>query len=200
MHNHRPRLSADLSGGQHLLMEWSTMISALRCLPTNAGFRLYCCISIVICVNSNILSDGLMKTRKPNSSDRLKKIQLALYLDSEQVEALKELSKHTRVAQQAYLREALDYLLEKYGAKVKDQKMYTVGADTLTDAELNSFDAAIQAARREKGLLLAFIHSEPLRGPDGHLCEVRVYEGLARTLKATVPIRPNGKPGPVRAS
>jgi len=55
--------------------------------------------------------------RKPNSSDRLKKIQLALYLDASQVEALRALSARTRVPQQAYLREGLDYVLAKYGAK-----------------------------------------------------------------------------------
>ena len=58
-----------------------------------------------------------MASRKPNSSDRLRKVQLALYLDLEQMDALKALSAKTRVPQQAYLREGLDYVLEKYGAK-----------------------------------------------------------------------------------
>jgi len=56
-----------------------------------------------------------MKERKPRTSDRLKKIQLALYLDPDQVEALRVLSLKTRVPQQAYLREGLDYVLMKYG-------------------------------------------------------------------------------------
>ena len=56
-------------------------------------------------------------TRKPNSTDRLKKIQLALYLDADQVEALRTLSAKTRVPQQEYLREGLDIVLKKYGVK-----------------------------------------------------------------------------------
>jgi hypothetical protein len=60
-----------------------------------------------------------MVPRKPNSSDRLKKVQLALYLDADQVDALKVLSLKTRVPQQVYLREGLDFVLEKYGMKAK---------------------------------------------------------------------------------
>ena len=56
----------------------------------------------------------------PNSSDRLKKIQVALYLDADQVDALKILSLKTRVPQQVYLREGLDYVLKKY----KNQASY----------------------------------------------------------------------------
>jgi len=63
-----------------------------------------------------------MVPRKPNSSDRLKKIQLALYLDAEQVDALKALSLKTRVPQQAYLREGLDHVLQKYGIKKRGPK------------------------------------------------------------------------------
>jgi hypothetical protein len=59
--------------------------------------------------------------RRPNSSDRLKKIQLALYLEIEQVEALRALSGRTRVPQQVYLREGLDHVLAKYGVKRKAQ-------------------------------------------------------------------------------
>jgi hypothetical protein len=55
--------------------------------------------------------------RSPNSSDRLKKVQVALYLDADQLDALKVLSARTRVPQQAYLREGLDYILKKYGVK-----------------------------------------------------------------------------------
>jgi len=80
-----------------------------------------------------------------------------------------------------------------------EQKTYIVGADTLTDPELASFDAAIHAARSSVNeLKLAFIRSEPLRGSDGKLCEVRVYEGLLRGVKAIVPILPNGRPGKVK--
>ena len=56
----------------------------------------------------------MVTPRKPNSSDRLKKLQLALYLDADQVEALKFLSLKTRVPQQVYLREGLDHVLQKY--------------------------------------------------------------------------------------
>jgi hypothetical protein len=55
-----------------------------------------------------------MSKLKSNSSDRLKKIQLALYLDADQVDALKALSARTRVPQQVYLREGLEHVLEKY--------------------------------------------------------------------------------------
>jgi hypothetical protein len=58
-------------------------------------------------------------TRKPNSSDRLKKMQIAMYLDIGQLEALRALSGKTRVPMQEYLREGLDYVLEKHGAKRK---------------------------------------------------------------------------------
>jgi hypothetical protein len=58
-----------------------------------------------------------MKSRRPNSADRLKKVQLALYLDAYQAGALKALSARTRVPQQAYLREGLDMVLARYGAK-----------------------------------------------------------------------------------
>lgn len=52
--------------------------------------------------------------RKPNSSDRLLKEQIALYLEPEQAAALRELSARTRVPQQVYLREGLDWVLKKY--------------------------------------------------------------------------------------
>jgi predicted DNA-binding protein len=56
----------------------------------------------------------MSKKRKPNSSDRLKKTQLALYLEPEQYGALKALSERTRVPAQVYLREGLDLILNKY--------------------------------------------------------------------------------------
>ena len=53
---------------------------------------------------------------------RLKKKQLALYLEEEQYEALKKLSKKTRVSQQEYLREGLETVLKKYKKYVKSYK------------------------------------------------------------------------------
>jgi len=55
--------------------------------------------------------------RKPNSRDRLKKVAATVYLEPEQVEALRALSKRTRVPQQAYLREGVDAILERYAIK-----------------------------------------------------------------------------------
>lgn len=52
--------------------------------------------------------------RKPNSSDRLLKHQMALYLEPEQSIALRELSRRTGLPQQVYLREGLDWVLKKY--------------------------------------------------------------------------------------
>jgi hypothetical protein len=58
-------------------------------------------------------------TKKPNSYDRLRKTQVALYLDEDQMVALKALSAKTRVPQQVYLREGLDLILKMYSKKVK---------------------------------------------------------------------------------
>jgi hypothetical protein len=63
-----------------------------------------------------------MATGKSSSRDRLRKLQLAVYLDAEQVDALKVLSLKTRVPQQVYLREGLDYVLTKYGMKKRAPK------------------------------------------------------------------------------
>jgi hypothetical protein len=60
--------------------------------------------------------------REPNSSDRLKKMQIALYLDADQLDALKVLSSKTRVPMQVYLREGLDFVLKKYGIKKEKAK------------------------------------------------------------------------------
>jgi hypothetical protein len=58
------------------------------------------------------------KKRKTSSVERLLKTQLAIYLEPEQAVALKALSARTRVPQQVYLREGLDYVLARYkGAK-----------------------------------------------------------------------------------
>ena len=55
-----------------------------------------------------------MSKRKPNSSDRLKKTQIAMYLKPEQFDALKALSARTGVPMQMYLRKGLDLILEKH--------------------------------------------------------------------------------------
>ncbi len=52
--------------------------------------------------------------KKNSSKLRLKKAQLSFYPEPEQYEALKQLSAKTRVPQQAYLREGLEYILAKY--------------------------------------------------------------------------------------
>ncbi len=45
------------------------------------------------------------------------KTQYTALLEHEQVEALRQLSKETRVPMQRYLREAVDLLLKKHGRK-----------------------------------------------------------------------------------
>jgi Ribbon-helix-helix domain len=57
--------------------------------------------------------------RKPNSSDRLKKIQLACYVEPDQAAALKALSVKTRVPQQVYLREGIEHVLAKYKKELR---------------------------------------------------------------------------------
>jgi predicted DNA-binding protein len=47
------------------------------------------------------------------------KIARTIYINGEQVEALKRLSEKTKVPQSVYVREALDMLLEKYSAQLK---------------------------------------------------------------------------------
>jgi len=56
----------------------------------------------------------MAKKRGP-SHKRLKKVQLAVYLESDQADALKALSLKTRVPQQVYLREGLAHILAKHG-------------------------------------------------------------------------------------
>jgi hypothetical protein len=63
------------------------------------------------------METAMPATRKPNSADRLKKMQIAMYLDSEQLEALRALSGKTRVPMQEYLRDGLDYVLARHGMK-----------------------------------------------------------------------------------
>ena len=57
--------------------------------------------------------------RKPNSFDRLKKTQIAMYLEPEQYDALKSLHEKTRVPMQVYLREGLDHVLDKYKKELR---------------------------------------------------------------------------------
>jgi predicted DNA-binding protein len=54
------------------------------------------------------------RRRKPSSYERLRKTQMALYLEPEQASALAALSERTRVPKQVYLREGLDLILAKY--------------------------------------------------------------------------------------
>lgn len=42
-----------------------------------------------------------------------------IYINNEQIEALKRLSERTKVPQSVYVREALDMLLEKYSEQLK---------------------------------------------------------------------------------
>jgi ribbon-helix-helix protein len=59
----------------------------------------------------------MAKTKKPNSKSRLKKAQLSFYPEPINYAALKALSARTRVKQQDYLREGLDYVLAKYAVR-----------------------------------------------------------------------------------
>ena len=47
------------------------------------------------------------------------KIARTIYINGEQLEALKRLSEKTKVPQSVYVREALDMLLEKYSDQLK---------------------------------------------------------------------------------
>ena len=47
------------------------------------------------------------------------KVARTMYLEGEQLDALKRLSKKTKVPQSVYVREALDMLLEKYSEQLK---------------------------------------------------------------------------------
>ncbi len=49
----------------------------------------------------------------------LKKVARTIYINDEQMEALKRLSEKTKVPQSVYVREALDMLLEKYSEQLK---------------------------------------------------------------------------------
>ncbi|MCJ7642236.1 MAG: ribbon-helix-helix domain-containing protein [Desulfobacterales bacterium] len=47
------------------------------------------------------------------------KVPRTMYIEGEQVKALKRLSQKTKVPQSVYVREALDMLLEKYSEQLK---------------------------------------------------------------------------------
>jgi predicted DNA-binding protein len=51
-----------------------------------------------------------------------KKALRSVYLESEQVERLKNLSAITRVPQAVYIREGLDLVMDKYEKKIKKSK------------------------------------------------------------------------------
>ncbi len=55
---------------------------------------------------------------EPKRTMKGKRILTSIYLDPPVYEAIKNLSKETRVPQSVYLREALDDLLKKYRVKV----------------------------------------------------------------------------------
>ena len=57
------------------------------------------------------------KKTSASSKLRLVKVPVQAYLEPEQAKALKALSERTRVPQQAYMREGIEYVLEKYGSK-----------------------------------------------------------------------------------
>jgi len=48
-----------------------------------------------------------------------KKVARTIYINDEQLDALKRLSEKTKVPQSVYVREALDMLLEKYSEQLK---------------------------------------------------------------------------------
>jgi hypothetical protein len=54
----------------------------------------------------------------PQKKNRDKRVFTGVYFDRAQHDALRALSDRTRVPLAAYLREAVDMLLDKYGAKV----------------------------------------------------------------------------------
>ncbi len=56
------------------------------------------------------------------------KVARTIYINGDQLEALKRLSQRTKVPQSVYVREALDLLLEKYSEQLKlEFKEYSNG-------------------------------------------------------------------------
>lgn len=58
----------------------------------------------------------------PQKKDPAKRVFTGVYFDRPQHDALRELSNKTRVPLAAYLREAVDDLLKKYGVKTTRAK------------------------------------------------------------------------------
>ena len=58
----------------------------------------------------------------PQKKDTDKRLFTGVYFDRPQHDALRALSDETRVPLAAYLREAVDMLLSKYGRKVKSSR------------------------------------------------------------------------------
>ncbi len=58
----------------------------------------------------------------PQKKDRNKRVFTGVYFDRPQHDALRALSDRTRVPLAAYLREAVDMLLDRYGVKVPGAK------------------------------------------------------------------------------
>jgi len=58
----------------------------------------------------------------PQKKDTDKRVFTGVYFDRPQHDALRALSDETRVPLAAYLREAVDMLLAKYGRKVKSTR------------------------------------------------------------------------------
>jgi hypothetical protein len=58
----------------------------------------------------------------PQKKDTDKRVFTGVYFDRPQHDALRALSDETRVPLAAYLREAVDMLLAKYGRKVKSPR------------------------------------------------------------------------------
>lgn|ERR1039458_398888 len=126
-----------------------------------------------------------MKDRKPSSSDRLKKIQLALYLDADQVDALRAMSGRTRVPQQVLLREGLGYVLARDSAK-RDAAAarYSESGNTVT------FVVSVSRRHQDKHLVLKaldasgkqlFLTTVSDTGERGHK---RLYAALSELLEA----------------
>jgi predicted DNA-binding protein len=56
------------------------------------------------------------------------KVARTIYINGDQLEALKRLSQRTKVPQSVYVREALDLILEKYSEQLRlDFKEYSNG-------------------------------------------------------------------------
>ena len=65
-----------------------------------------------------------------------KKALRSVYLDSEQVERLKNLSAITRVPQAVYIREGLDLVMDKYENKTKKGKAVVRGSKNVKPRSL----------------------------------------------------------------